>query len=77
MVILNACWRHDNEVTLVDNLNRIINLRLQNDEARSPIQLLTGHEVGVESGVECRARSAPWTGMRTAACCARARTTAW
>lgn len=49
MILLNACWRNNNEVTLVDHLNRIINVRLQD---QSPIQLLSGHEVRVAGGFE-------------------------
>lgn len=49
MILLNACWRSSSEVTLVDHLNRIINVRLQ---GQSPIQLLSGHEVRVSRGRE-------------------------
>ena len=46
-VILQAAWRDDAFVTLVDNSNRILNLRLDASAGKTCIQVLVGHEVAV------------------------------
>ena len=42
-VILESHWKDDDLFTMVDNLNRLINIRLSGED---PVQILTGHDVG-------------------------------
>ena len=48
-IILDSMWKDDSEITLVDNLNRLINVSFQSASANQAVQILVGHEGEISS----------------------------